>query len=125
MEPFETAFLEQPRLNKMASKTWLPPIDLVIGNPPYGEYMGYYKSFMPSVFKRFEFLFVYLGLKALKKDGILVFIVSQNFMNNGAMYKGMKEKILELGTFVDAVRLPNGIFSTTDVGTDIIIFKRK
>ena len=124
-EAFETAFLEQPRLNKMARKSWLPEIDLVIGNPPYGDYQSYYKSFMPSIFKRFEFLFIYLGLKALKPGGLLVFIVSQNFMNNGAMYNGMKAKILELGTFVDAIRLPNGIFSTTEVGTDIVIFRKK
>ncbi len=109
----------------MAKKTWLPEIDLCIGNPPYGEYIGYYKSFMPTIFKRFEFLFIYLGLKTLKKDGLLIFIVSQNFMNNGAMYNGMKEKILELGTFVDAIRMPNGIFSSTDVGTDIVIFRKK
>lgn len=124
-EAFETAFLEKPRLNKMAKQTWLPPIDLVAGNPPYGEYMGYYKSFMPTIFKRFEFLFIYLGLKTLKKDGLLIFVISQNFMNNGAMYNGMKEKILELGTFVDAIRLPNGIFSSTEVGTDIVIFRKK
>lgn len=124
-EAFETAFLEKPRLNKMLKKSWLPEIDLVIGNPPYGAYEGYYKSYMPSIFKRFEFLFIYLGLKLLKKDGLLVFIVSQNFMNNGAMYNGMKAKILEISEFVDAVRLPNGIFSTTDVGTDIIVFRKK
>ena len=124
-QEFETAFLESPRYNKKASKSWIPEADLVIGNPPYGDYLGYYKSYMPKEFKRFEFLFVYLGLKLLKKDGLLIFIVSQNFMNNGAMYNGMKAKILEIGTFVDSIRLPNGIFSSTDVGTDIIIFKRK
>jgi hypothetical protein len=124
-QEFETAFLESPRFNKAIKKSWLPELDLVIGNPPYGDYMGYYKSYMPKIFSRFEFLFVYLGLKLLRKDGILIFIVSQNFMNNGAKYNGMKEKILEIGEFVDAVRMPNGIFSTTEVGTDIIIFKKK
>lgn len=124
-QEFETAFLEAPRYNRMAKKSWLPEADLCIGNPPYGDYMGYYKSYMPSIFKRFEFLFIYLGLKTLKPGGLLVFIVSQNFMNNGAMYNGMKAKILETATFVDAIRLPNGIFSSTDVGTDIVIFRKK
>ncbi len=124
-QEFETAFLEAPRYNRMAKKSWLPEADLCIGNPPYGDYMGYYKSYMPSAFKRFEFLFIYLGLKTLKPGGLLVFIVSQNFMNNGAMYNGMKAKILEIGTFVDSIRLPNGIFSSTDVGTDIVIFRKK
>lgn len=124
-QEFETAFLESPRYNRKASKSWVPQADLVIGNPPYGDYLGYYKSYMPKEFKRFEFLFVYLGLKLLRKDGLLIYIVSQNFMNNGAMYNGMKTKILEIGTFVDSIRLPNGIFSSTDVGTDIIIFRKK
>jgi len=122
---FETAFLEQPRLNKMLKKSWLPEMDLVVGNPPYGEYIGYYKSYMPKVYKRFEFLFVYLGLKTLKPGGLLIYVVSQNFMNNGAMYNGMKQEILKIGQFVDAFRLPNSIFSTTEVGTDIIIFKKR
>lgn len=122
---FETAFLEQPRLNKLLKKSWLPEMDLVVGNPPYGEYIGYYKSYMPKVFKRFEFLFVYLGLKTLKPGGLLIYVVSQNFMNNGAMYNGMKQEILKIGQFVDAFRLPNSIFSTTEVGTDIIIFKKR
>ncbi len=124
-QEFETAFLEAPNYSRAIKKSWLPEMDLVIGNPPYGDYMGYYKSYMPKAFKRFEFLFVLLGLKLLKKDGILVYIVSQNFMNNGAMYNNMKEEILKIGEFITSFRLPNGVFSTTDVGTDIIIFKKK
>lgn len=124
-QELETAFLEQPRYNKKARKTWLPEMDLVIGNPPYGDYMGYYKTYMPSLYKRFEFLFIYLGLQLLKPGGLLIYIVSQNVMNNGGKYNSMKEDILRHGSLIDAYRLPNGIFSTTEVGTDIIILKRK
>lgn len=124
-QEFETAFLAPPNYSKAVKKTWLPEMDLVIGNPPYGDYEGYYKSYMPKTYKRFEFLFIRLGLQALKKDGLLVFIISQNLMNNGATYNKMKEDILDIGTFVDAIRMPNGIFSSTQVGTDIIIFRKK
>ncbi len=122
---FETAFLQPPHFTKAMQESWMEKVDLVIGNPPYGDYKGYYSSYMPKTFKRFEFLFVYLGLKLLKKNGLLIFVVSQNFMNNGGMYNKMKEEILKLGSFVTAFRLPNGVFSSTEVGTDIVIFRRK
>lgn len=124
-QEFETAFLQPPLYTKAIKKSWLPEVDLVIGNPPYGDYQGYYKSYMPSVYKRFEFLFIRLGLQALKPGGLLIFIISQNLMNNSAMYNNMKKDILNIGTFVDAFRLPNGIFTSTEVGTDIVIFRRK
>lgn len=124
-QEFETAFLQPPLYTKAIKKSWLPEFDLVIGNPPYGDYQGYFKSYMPSVYKRFEFLFIRLGLQALKPGGLLVFIISQNLMNNGAMYNNMKKDILSIGTFVDAFRMPNGIFTSTEVGTDIVIFRRK
>lgn len=124
-QEFETAFLQQPNYTKASKKSWLPPQDLVIGNPPYGDYQGYYKSYMPKLYSRFEFLFIRLGLQLLKPGGLLVYIVSQNFLNNGSKYNAMKENILEIGQFVDAVRLPGKIFAATDIGTDIVIFKRK
>lgn len=124
-QEFETAFLQPPLYTKAIKKSWVPEVDLVIGNPPYGDYQGYYKTYMPNVYKRFEFLFIRLGLQALKPGGILIYIISQNLMNNGAMYNNMKKDILNIGTFVDAVRLPNGIFTITEVGTDIVIFRKK
>lgn len=124
-QAFETAFLQQPNYNKKAKQTWLPPVDLVIGNPPYGDYVGYYKTYMPKVYTRFEFLFIRLGLQTLKTGGLLVYIVSQNIMNNGQMYDKMKHDLLDIGEFVDAYRMPVGIFTGTEVGTDILIFRRK
>lgn len=99
--------------------------DLVIGNPPYGAVSGTYASYMPGILNRFENLFIYLGLKCLKPGGLLVYIVSQNFLNNNLTYAAAKAEILKVGEFIDAYRLPNDIFSTTSVGTDIIVFKRK
>ena len=124
-QSFETAFLQEPNFNKKAKQTWLPPVDLVIGNPPYGDYEGYYKTYMPKLYNRFEFLFIRLGLETLKPGGLLLYVVSQNIMNNGMTYNKMKQDMLDIGEFVDAYRLPVGIFSSTDVGTDILIFRRK
>lgn len=108
-------------LKKMNNKDF----DLVIGNPPYGNFTGTYASYFPNFLTRFEILFLYLGIKSLKPEGILVYIISQNFLNNNITYNTAKQEILKLANFVDAYRLPNDIFSTTSVGTDIIVFKRK
>ena len=124
-EAFETAFLQQPNYSKLLKKSWLPEMDLVIGNPPYGDYEGYYKTYMPKGFGRFEFLFIRLGLQLLKPGGLLAFIISQNLMNNGGKYDKMKQSILDIGEFVDSVRLPVGIFANTQIGTDIVIFRKK
>ncbi len=124
-QEFETAFLQEPNYSKAIKKSWLPEMDLVIGNPPYGDYAGYYKTYMPKLYSRFEFLFIRLGLQVLKPGGLLIFIISQNFMNNGSTYAKMKENILEIGEFVDAIRLPGKIFAGTDISTDLVIFRRK
>lgn len=124
-QEFETAFMEPPLYRRARKKSWLPEQDLVIGNPPYGNLAGFYKTYMPKVYSRFEFLFIRLGLEVLKPGGLLIFVVSQNFMNNGGTYSKMKEDILKIGTFVDAIRLPGKIFSGTDISTDLIIFRRK
>lgn len=124
-QEFETAFLAQPHYSKAVKKSWLPEMDLVIGNPPYGDYAGYYKTYMPKLYSRFEFLFIRLGLQVLKPGGLLIFIISQNFMNNGGTYSKMKENILDIGEFVDAIRLPGKIFAGTDIGTDLVIFRKK
>ena len=34
-----------------------------------------------------------------------------------------KELIARLGDLIEAYRLPNGAFDTTDIGTDVLIFK--
>lgn len=127
---FETAFLEEPRFTKRQPgfKTWLKqyPFNLVIGNPPYGVYKSYYSSFFKSPsFAQVEQFFMYYSMQLLKPGGLLVFITSSNFLRNGNTYNEAKEKISEIADFVEApVRLP-GVFKSTDIPTDILIFRRK
>ena len=125
-QAFETAFLKAPRFNSLAKDSWIGnDYDLVVSNPPYGEYRGEYKTYMPKVFNRFEFLFVYLTMTLVKKGGYGIFVLPQSFMNNGNMYNTQKEKIMSICEFVDAVRLPNGIFATTEIGVDLLILRKK
>jgi type I restriction-modification system DNA methylase subunit len=127
---FETAFLEEPRFNsKIKSKvkpTWIKqyPFDLVIANPPYGKYIGYYSTYF-NFNGQFEHFFIEYTMKLVKKGGLGVFLVPSSFMRNGSMYNSVKSRILAESNFVDAYRLPANIFAKTGIGTDIIVFRKK
>lgn len=127
---FETAFLQAPRFRTNLPKdkiTWLSqyPFSLVIGNPPYGIYKNLYSSyFTKPKFKQIEQFFMYYGLKLLKKDGLLIYLTSSNFMRNWQTYNEAKKEIFSIAEFVDAYRLPP-VFKYSEVPTDILIFKRK
>jgi hypothetical protein len=130
-ERFETAFLEQTRmttlLSKDMTKTWLTdaPFDLVISNPPFGGFTGDYKAFFKGVSDRYESFFIIQSLKLLKKGAIGVYLLPSLFLRNGITYNAVKHKIFELATLVDAYRLPDNIFDKTQIGTDILILKKK
>lgn len=125
---FETAFLAAPRFSSFDKKslTWLEdyPFDLVIGNPPYGERLGHYKTYFKEKIKQTEVFFMYQSLKLLKKGGLLVFITGSNFLRNDKSYLHEKELLSEYAEFVDAYRMPK-VFKNTQVPTDILIFRRK
>jgi len=56
---------------------------------------------------------------------VLVFIIPSAFLSNNSKYNKLKEKVAAKADLVDAYRLPARMFKTTDIGTDIIVFKRK
>lgn len=126
---FETAFLQPDRFTSLfrGSVTWLNqyPFSLVIGNPPYGLYKNMYSGyFNKKLFKQIEIFFIYKGLEMLKKGGLLVYILSSNFLSNGISYDYAKQEIGKIADIIDAYRLPK-VFETSDVPTDIMILKRK
>jgi hypothetical protein len=127
---FEQAFLKAPRYNDLVRPgiTWLKgyPFDLIIGNPPYGKHKNIYQSFFGNPkFPQIEFFFMYYGAKLLKPGGLLMYVTSSNFLNTGLSYQLNKEKILELLKFERAYRMPNNFMELTEVGTDILIFRKK
>lgn len=125
---FENAFMVPPRYVSRIKEglTWLKgyPFDLVIGNPPYGKYRNFYSSYFtwPKVIQN-EIFFMYYGLKMLKKDGLLVYIIPDRFMRNGAAYNQMKKEMGWICKLLDAYHLPP-VFSKTSVATDIIVLQR-
>ncbi|MCB9448660.1 MAG: N-6 DNA methylase [Flavobacteriales bacterium] len=101
---------------------------LVIGNPPYGEFSGKYAGMGEKKWTgatEYDQYFITRGLDLLKSEGLLVFIIPSAFLSNNSKYNKIKEKIAAKADLIDAYRLPTGIFSTTDIGTDIVVFRKK
>jgi hypothetical protein len=128
---FEQAFLKEPRFTDVirgTSPTWIQdyPFDLVIGNPPYGKHKNKWQSFFGNPkFPQIELFFMYYGAKLLKPGGLLIYVTSSNFIRTGLSYQANKEKVLELLQVVGAYRMPNKFMELTEVGTDILFFRKK
>ena len=106
---------------------------LVIGNPPYGEFKSYFGGMGEKDYtKAHNYIeyFILRGLDLLESGGLLIYIIGTEVAMGGKPFlqKEMtdtKKLISEKADLIDAYRLPNGIFETTDVLSDIIILKKK
>lgn len=124
--PFETNFFNGNVQLKKSQIT--PTYNLVIGNPPYGAFGGKYAGMgeeKATGAKEYDQYFITRGLDLLFTDGILCFIIPSTFLKNGQSYNKLKKQISEKAEMVEAFRLPMGIFDTTEIGTDIVVFKKK
>jgi hypothetical protein len=98
--------------------------DVVIGNPPYGKYEGLWKGKGEGAdHTRYEEYFIDRGLDTLREGGVMAFVVPSAFLRGGD--SKIKQKIAGKGKLMEAWRLPNGTFSTTGVGTDIIVIRKE
>lgn len=129
---FETLFIKDNNTvkNKISN---LQKYSLVIGNPPYGKMGGIYAGMgEQSYTKASNYIdyFIYRGLDLLEKDGLLIYIIGTEVAVGGTPFlqqpmTPIKKMIAEKSILLDAYRLPNGLFETTDVLTDIIVLKKK
>lgn len=105
-----------------------PPYSLVIGNPPYGDFTGKYAGMGEKQWTgatEYDQYFILRGLDLLKKGGLLVFVVPSSFLSYNVKSAKVKEKIASKIDFMDAYRLPIRTFETTDIGTDILLLRKK
>jgi type I restriction-modification system DNA methylase subunit len=131
-QPFETIFIKDNSSIK-AKTAKLDKYDLVIGNPPYGEFKGREagmgeKSYTTAT--NYIEYFLLRGLDLLNTDGLLIMIIGTEVAIGGTPFlqQGMtpaKKMIMERGDLLEAYRLPNGVFDTTDALTDIVVIKKK
>ncbi|HLM84039.1 MAG TPA: N-6 DNA methylase, partial [Candidatus Bathyarchaeia archaeon] len=118
-KPFEDVFMDE----KGGRKAVIPKYDVVIGNPPYGIHRGKYKGLgEEKKLGRYEEYFIKRALDLTKENGIVAMIVPSGFLRGKFDYA--KGQIAMRGDLVDAYRLPNKSFKTTDIGTDILIIKK-
>jgi len=123
-QPFESRFFA----GNIHTKDNFSPqrFDVVIGNPPYGEFSGKYAGMGEKKYTKalnYEHYFITRGLDLLKSRGILCYIIPSSFLQNGNKYNSIKEQISKKAILLDAYRLPKNMFPTTSIGTDIIVFK--
>lgn len=129
---FETFFIKNNDSIKSNIKN-LPKFSLIIGNPPYGSMGGKYAGMGEKAYTKannYIDYFISRGLDLLEKGGLLIFIIGTEVAAGGTPFlqQGMTEAkkiIAEKSILLDAYRLPNGVFETTDVLTDIIVLKKK
>jgi type I restriction-modification system DNA methylase subunit len=104
------------------------PFDLVIGNPPYGSFIGKYAGMGEKKRTKaftYDQYFLSRGLDVLNSNGLLIMVIPQSFLDNASKYNALKDNISEKAEFIEARRLPHGIFQHTEVGTDIVVFRKK
>ena len=116
LRSFESEFIDE-RGHKAKRDEYAEKYDLIIGNPPYGEHRGLYKGLgeEPKVTK-YEDYFVKRSLDSLKSNGVLAMVLPSGWLN--------RQTKLGNAELLKAYRLPTGVFSGTQIGTDIIILKK-
>lgn len=115
LRSFETEFISETGHKIPADH--FKKYDLVIGNPPYGEHRGFYKGLGEETkITKYEDYFVKRSIDSLKEKGILAMVLPSGWIR--------RQNQLENIEMVHAFRLPVGVFSGTQVGTDIIVLKK-
>lgn len=131
IKSFETLFIKDNNSIKGKVKD-LRKFNLVITNPPYGDYSGFYAGMGEDKYTRagnwIEY-FITRGLDLLVSGGLLIMIVGAEKRNGGRLFlegspNACKEMIAAKADLIDAYRLPRKLFSNTQVETEIIVLRK-
>lgn len=132
VKPFETVFIKNNN-SVRDNLSGIGKYSLVIGNPPYGSMGGIYAGMGEKKYTKannYIEYFIKRGLDLLESGGLLIYIIGTEVAAGGKPFlqqpnNPLKGEIAEIATLIDAYRLFNGLFETTDVLTDIVVFKKK
>jgi adenine-specific DNA-methyltransferase len=104
--------------------------DIVIGNPPYGALfseheLNYSKTHYQTAVWRGEsyLMFIEKGIKLLKEDGLLGFIIPDTILNLG-FTQPTRELLLRNSKLQEIIGLPSNIFSGATVDTIILLTEK-
>jgi N12 class adenine-specific DNA methylase/predicted RNA methylase len=99
----------------------VPPVDAVIGNPPFGDVEIRYEGEKRSLH---DFFFA-KSVDALKPGGILALVTSRFTLDK--VNAATREYLADRADFLGAIRLPSDAFKRegTEVVTDIIFLRRR
>jgi type I restriction-modification system DNA methylase subunit len=128
--PYEKNFVDESNTSVQGDVT--EKYDLVIGNPPYGDFNSLYSHTEKQYTKAQNLTeyFITRALDELKKGGLLVYVIGTSIENGGTPFLDSKlteckKRIAIKAELIDAYRLGNNIFEGTNVLADIVIFKKK
>jgi type I restriction-modification system DNA methylase subunit len=135
VQPFEQVFIKN-NFTIRDKTDELEKFDLVIGNPPYGDFSVVQSRFMAMGEKdhvrpnNYVEYFLRRSVDLLNPGGILVFIIGAAIQGGGVMFldsgpSTVKAYLSETTEFLEAYRLPDTVFERTGVTSDIIVLRKK
>lgn len=137
--PFESNFIKNRDTIKDKIDN-LEKFDLIIGNPPYGDFSilddkatQYLLGFGEQKFtqaKNYVEYFLRRSVDLLNSQGLIVMIIGAEVRGGGTLFldsgnSPVKEYLAEKCELLDAYRLPDTTFERTGVTSDIIVLRKK
>jgi len=122
--PFEEMFIDKIKGKSVGFQG--EQFDAVVTNPPYGKMQGDYKRLEGKDWTRYEHYFIHRSLDSVKEGGTVAMVIPSSFLNDGQTGSNskMKKAIFDKAELVEAYRMPEGTFTNTSVGTDVVILRK-